>query len=272
MIHPDRCTVLPLDAEPITREDGDTKNDCERNAARRLVASLARSYPRRELVIVEDALAANGPHLRMLTEQAMDFIIVARPDGNASLYEELDRRLRTGRTEEWEEEEDDIVRGYRMATDVPLNRTHPDIRVNSLEYWEVDANGKERTWQWITSLPLSRETAPEIQRAARARWKIENETFNALKNHGYHLEHNYGHGRQYLCSVLGMLTLLAFLIDQVQESFCRVFGQIREKYGTRRRLWERLRAAFTMARLNRWDEFMQWWYSPGSFVVDPPPH
>ena len=38
----------------------------------------------------------------------------------------------------------------------------------------------------------------------RARWKIENETFNTLKNQGYHFEHNYGHGEQHLSVVFVM--------------------------------------------------------------------
>ena len=53
-------------------------------------------------------------------------------------------------------------------------------------------------------------------RAGRARWKVENETFNTLKNQGYHFEHNYGHGQQHLSVVLAMLMMLAFLLDQVQ--------------------------------------------------------
>ena len=52
--------------------------------------------------------------------------------------------------------------------------------------------------------------------AGRARWRIENETFNTLKNQGYHFEHNFGHGYQHLTTVLMHLMLLAFLMDQIQ--------------------------------------------------------
>jgi len=55
-------------------------------------------------------------------------------------------------------------------------------------------------------------------RAGRTRWKVENELFNVIKNKGYHLEHSYGHGKQFLCSTLGGLMLLAFLIDEIQEA------------------------------------------------------
>ncbi len=57
-------------------------------------------------------------------------------------------------------------------------------------------------------------------RTGRCRWKVENETFNTLKNQGYNLEHHYGHGKQHLASVLGMLMILMFLVDQIQETSC----------------------------------------------------
>lgn len=62
------------------------------------------------------------------------------------------------------------------------------------------------------------------------RWKIENETFNAAKNQGYHLKHSYGHGKKYLSSLFGGLMILAFLIDPAQESFYRVFDVIRKHH------------------------------------------
>ncbi len=68
-------------------------------------------------------------------------------------------------------------------------------------------------------------------RAGRARWRIENETFNTLKNQGYHFEHNYGHGNENLCSVMTMLMMLAFLIDQVQQLCCKVYQDARKKAG-----------------------------------------
>ena len=53
-------------------------------------------------------------------------------------------------------------------------------------------------------------TSPNFAACGRARWKIENETFNVLKTNGYNLEHNFGHGKETLASVLVVLNLLAF--------------------------------------------------------------
>ena len=104
----------------------------------------------------------------------------------------------------------------------------------------------------MTDLELSGDTVEAVQVGARTRWKVENETFNTLKNQGYHLEHNYGHGEQHLSTVFATLMMLAFLIDQVQELGCRVFQAARAQFHARTALWERLRAYFTDFRIPDW--------------------
>lgn len=81
-------------------------------------------------------------------------------------------------------------------------------------------------------------------RGGRARWHIENETFNTLKNQGYHFEHNYGHGVQNLSVVFAMLMMLAFLVDQTQQLCCGLFRAVWQKLGSKRALWEILRSHF----------------------------
>ena len=83
-------------------------------------------------------------------------------------------------------------------------------------------------------------------RAARARWRIENETFNTLKNGGYNLGHNYGLGKKNLSAVFTILMMLAFLVDQVQQMSCWLFQKAVEKYGAKYRLWERIRSYFNI--------------------------
>ena len=81
-------------------------------------------------------------------------------------------------------------------------------------------------------------------RGGRARWKIENETFNTLKNQAYNFAHNYGHGADNLSVVFAMLMMLAFLVDQTQQLGCALFQAVWTKLGSKRRLWERMRALF----------------------------
>ena len=101
-----------------------------------------------------------------------------------------------------------------------------------------------KKFSWITDLAITRENARHLVRGGRARWKIENETFNTLKNQGYHYEHNFGHGQQHLSVVFALLMMLAFLVDQTQQLCCGLFQAVLSKAGSKRVLWEQLRSHF----------------------------
>jgi hypothetical protein len=132
---------------------------------------------------------------------------------------------------------------FRFVSDVPLNASHADLRVNFLECWEWNKDTVQH-FSWVTDLRVNTGTVYQLMRGGRARWRIENETFNTLKNQGYHFEHNYGHGYQHLSVVFAVLMLLAFLVDQVQQMCCPLFQAVWGKLGSKRRLWERMRALF----------------------------
>jgi hypothetical protein len=256
IVHPDKSTVLPLFSEPIIKQDGTTKNDCERNAGKRLYPALNKSFPRLKMIALEDALAANGPHIKTLEDNHFSFIIRVKPDGNVSLMITVQECMIAGKTDEFETKDaKGVLRGYRFVNDVPLNNTHPDIRVNFLEYWEINDKGKQKNFMWITDITLSRDNVYSVMRAGRARWKVENETFNTLKNLGYHFEHNYGHGKQHLATVLGVLTILAFLLDQIQELYCPVFQAARNKFYSRTSLWEKIRGMMEEHYIQDWKSF-----------------
>ena len=90
-------------------------------------------------------------------------------------------------------------------------------------------------------------------RGGRGRWKIENETFNTLKNQGYQLEHNYGHGQKHLATVFGLLMVLAFFVDQVQELCCSLFQAARQQFHSRTSLWDKLRGLFKEYFVVSWE-------------------
>src|SRR5262249_20245738 len=111
----------------------------------------------------------------------------AEQAGRVTSYERHDRAAR-------------VVHRFRFVHDVPLNTSNRDVRVNFIEYWEVGEH-KVQHFSWVTDLRVSQRNVYHLMRGGRARWKIENETFNTLKNQGYHFEHNYGHGTQNLSVV-----------------------------------------------------------------------
>jgi len=96
----------------------------------------------------------------------------------------------------------------------------------------------------VTDLKITRQSALPIMRGGRCRWKIENETFNTLKNQGYHFEHNFGHGKQHLSVVFSVLMMLAFLIDQVQQISSPLFNAVWDKLGSKRAYWDNIRSHF----------------------------
>jgi len=129
-----------------------------------------------------------------------------------------------------------------------LNGDNRDILVNFFEYYETDTKTGEQLFRgsWITDLPISELDPVELVAVARSRWKVENETFNTLKNQGYHLEHNYGHGKKYLSTNFALLTLLAFLTDQMAQHCDPYFEKALNSRKTKKGLWEKIRQVFDL--------------------------
>jgi hypothetical protein len=257
IVHPERKTVLPLVPEAITHQDGKPKNDCERNAAKRLLHALREDFPHLPLIILEDSLAGNGPHLQLLQTLGLRYIIGVKEGDHPYLFDAVQQQLHADNCQELDYvDEHGVEYGYRLVNDLALNASHPDIRVNFLEHWIIDGD-QSQLFTWITDLALSTETVIPIARGGRTRWKVENETFNTLKNQGYQLEHNYGHGQQHLATVFAFLMMLAFLVDQVQELSCRLFQAARAYYRSRTTLWERLRGRVTEFYIPDWHTLWQ---------------
>ena len=93
----------------------------------------------------------------------------------------------------------------------------------------------------------------QLVRAGRARWKIENETFNTLKNQGYHLKHNFGHGDRHLAEAFFTLNLLAFFMHQIFELVDGLYQQVRTFFSSRRAFWDEVRSAFRLFLFNLGD-------------------
>ncbi len=252
LVHPQLKTVLPLMPEAITRQDGMTKNDCERNASKRLLRALREDFPKLKLIVVEDSLASNGPHIELLHALDMRYILGVKVGDHEALFEAVQQRLARGQCQELTViDHKGVEHGYRWVNRITLNKAHPDIQVNFLAYWEIK-DGKERHWTWVTDIELNPGNVETLMRGARARWKVENETFNTLKNQGYNLEHNYGHGQVHLSTVFATLMMLAFLVDQVQQHSCRLFQAAQVRFHSRIALWETLRAVFTHFCIPDW--------------------
>lgn len=246
LVHPHKREVFPLDCEPIICQDGSTKNDCERNAAKRLLSAMEQRYSDTRFVVVEDALYSNAPHIRQIKGLAWHYILNVKPDSHKSLFAQVEGRRQRNQMLHYEHLSGDGTRHvFEYTNDVALNGSAADVRVNFLHYEEHSPKGKLRRFSWITDFKLHARNVVRIMQAGRARWKIENETFNTLKNQGYNFEHNYGHGYQYLSTILALLMFLAFTIDQIQQHCSQLFQRLWAGLVTKVKLWECLRSFFT---------------------------
>jgi hypothetical protein len=262
LIHPDRRAVIPLMPEPIVKQDGTEKNDCERNAAKRFITKLRQDHPHLKLIVTEDSLSSNAPHIQVLQDHNVHYILGVKEGDHVSLFEHVTAAEQAGRVTYYDRDDSETgVRSrFRFVSDLPLNETHAALRVNFLECWEW-AGDQVQHFSWVTDLCVNKGTVYQIMRGGRARWRIENETFNTLKNQGYHFEHNFGHGYQHLSVVFAVLMMLAFLVDQVQQLCCPLFQAVWARLGSKRRLWEKMRALFyTYALRSMQHLFEALWY------------
>ena len=243
IVHPDYKEVIPLAPEMIVKQDGNAKNDCERNAAKRFLKKVRQDHPRLGLIVIEDGLSSNAPHIRDLQVHGMHYILGAKEGDHPLLFHTLREADDTVEFSMTDGENPKITHRFRFLNNVPLNQANIDLKVNVLEYWEV-SDEKTLHFSWVTDFTITRDNACILMRGGRARWKIENETFNTLKNQGYNFEHNYGLGKEHLSEVFVMLMMLAFLIDQTQQLTSAIFKAAWAKLGTKRALWENIRNLF----------------------------
>lgn len=182
------------------------------------------------------------------------FIIGVNPGGNPSLFEWLKGIELTTFSCKTKKE----MLEYRFCNGVPLNDANHDLEVNFIECLVKDKSGKVKRFTWVTDILVTKDNVHQLSRGGRARWKIENETFNTLKNQGYHFEHNFGHGYRHLSHVFGLLMFLAFFIDQVQQRCCGLFGAALSKAGSKTRYWRRLQSIFTELYIESWEALYLW--------------
>ena len=255
IVHPDQSNVIPLCPEIIQNIDGNEKNDCERNAAKRFIDNFRREHPHLKVIAIQDGLASNAPYIEFLEEKKIKYILGAKPGDHAYLFQQLEKSNESKYFELWEENE--TLHQFRFTNGLSLNKSHLSLKVNIIEYRETRANGKELNFSWVTNISVTENNVYQLMRGGRARWKIENETFNTLKNLGYNFEHNYGHGKEFLASVFCTLMILSFFIDQIQEISCHLFQLARKEAGTYRTLWQRMRTFFEYFVMPSWEEFYQ---------------
>jgi hypothetical protein len=255
IMHPDKKQVFPVMPEAISNEDGSKKQDCETNAAKRFIEQLRRDYPRQKFILGGDGLMSHQPMIETVMDNDMHYLFVAKPGDHKYLYEWIETFDTLAETSFYSDKGRRHV--IRWQNDVPLKDGDDAVRVNFVEYQQFNEDAK-MTFRntWVTDIPLTQDNAVVVARAGRCRWKIENECFNSLKNQGYELTHNYGHGKAHLSLNMYLLTLLAFTFHQVFELTDGMYQACREASGAKTRMWEDLRALMKRFLVEDWQHLM----------------
>ena len=265
IVHPDMRQVLPLAPESISNRDGTKKQDCERNAAKRLVHKIRASYPKLKIIVTADGLYSNQPFIDELNAAKMSFILVAKPSDHKVLFEWVNELMALGDGGRLELADHKGRRHrYQWINQVPLNGSKDADLVNFFQYQLVAKSGKV-TYKnsWVTDIEINENNVLSLVKGGRSRWKIENETFNTLKNQGYHIEHNFGHGQQNLSMIFFTLNLLAFYVHQILELTDRLYHTVRySKFTSRKEYWNQLRCTIRILIFPRWESLLQ-------FILDP---
>jgi len=265
VVHPDIRHVVPLAPEPIHRIDGQSKQDCEINAGKRMLDKIRKDHPKLPIIILGDSLYSKQPFVDKLKEKNMSFILAAKPDDHKVLFEwvsEIKQMKESQRLEFRDLQGRQHI--FEWINDVPLNGRKDAHDVNYFEYTLINAEGKRAFFgSWVTDLAIGDQNIVDLVRGGRSRWKIENENFNTLKNQGYHAEHNYGHGKKNAGYNFFLFILIAFFVHQILELTDPLFQACRKKFSSRREFWNQLRCTVRIMLFRSWRHLLE-------FVRDPP--
>ena len=258
LVAPGHNQVVPLEPEFVVPQDGHDKQDCESMAARRWLAAHGAHYARLDPVYLGDDLYSRQPTCQDVLATGGHFLFVCKPSSHPTIEEyltgidlpELTQQVKRGRAR--------LTYTYRWLADVPLRADADAMTVNWLMI-EIRNPASEVTYRnsFITDLPVDRDNVVELAACGRARWKIENESFNTLKTKGYNLEHNFGHGQHHLSAVLAILNLTAFAFHTVAELLVALWRNALHQIAARAHFFSHLRAITAYILFPSWTHLLQ---------------
>ena len=240
IVSPNMKQVIPLEPEFIKKQDGYDKQDCENAAVKRWLTKNSQKQDDAPVTLLGDDLYSRQPICKLALSKDYNFIFVCRETSHKTLYEWLEFLEKSGEVQTLEKKEwngrKKLIYRYRYTNKIPLKDGDNSLQVNWCEVTIINQKTQELIYQnsWITNHKISNNNVEKIVKAGRSRWKIENEGNNVLKNHGYNLEHNFGHGQNNLCEMLLSLNLLAFLFHSVLDLANSTYKKVRELLVSRR--------------------------------------
>jgi hypothetical protein len=257
IVRPGDQKVFCLPPEFVRPQDGDKKQDCELKAAKRWVERVAPSCTKYNPIYLGDEKKKKNDLCSMILQEYGNFIFTCKDSSHKILAEF--RKGISASTHSEIKGVGDQKREYHYSwiSNLPIRDGDDALSVNWFDVTIVNPKGKATYHSaFITNLTPTKENISELTSCARARWKIENETFNVLKNNGYHLEHNFGHGKQTLASMLVTFNLLAFIMHNACDALERQWQHARDVCGPRTRMFIHLWNITIYHTFKSWDALM----------------
>lgn len=262
IVCPGRSAVIALPPAYIMPPDGHDKQDCEQAAGKRWLTTHAQAVAPSQVTLLGDDLYSPQSFCALARQPGFTFLLVCQPDSHATLYErlafghandgiaQLERRRWNGRFTE--------VMLDRYINDVRLRGGDDAMSVNGFERMSVRATTGAQLYHhsFIPNHRLTAANVVDVAQAGRGRWKIENENNHVLKTKGYHLEHNFGPGKQYLSAFMLSLNLLAFLFHTVLEWSDEKYALLRRVLARRQTLFEDIQALTRYMVFDSWHHLM----------------
>ena len=270
LVSPEQNNVVALAPQFVQPQDGHDKQDCELAASGRWLDQWGAHYASWGVTYLGDDLYCHQPHCERVLALNAHFLFTCKPDSHSTLYEWVADFARNGgvptvvRTRRLGKKT--FIDTYRYVNQVPLRNSDDALMVNWCELVTTDAEGDVMFRNaWATSHRLTDDNIAALAAAGRARWKIENENNNTLKTKGYHFEHNFGHGKQYLSNLFATMILLAFLVHTTLDWIDAPYRAVRDSLPSRRTFFEHLRALIHYLPFDDWNHLMQ-------FMIKRPNH
>ncbi len=254
IVAPGHKRVLPLPPEFIVPQDGHDKQDCEQIAGKRWLDRHGPIYADLKPIYLGDDLYAKQPMCEKIRSVGGHFIFTCKLSSHKTIAEYIHGATMHEHQETRGYGKAQRTYTYRWIDNVPIRDGNDAMNVNFLELRITNPAGKQTYYNtYATDLTITPENVAEIGACGRARWKVENETFNTLKNNGYNLDRNFGHGKKTLASILATLNLLAFAFHTVCDLSEPLWRQAMDYWAKRRTFFERLRNITIDRTFQTWD-------------------
>jgi len=261
MVTPGNNNVISLAPEFITPQDGHDKQDSEHEASKRWILQYGPKLKELGVSILGDDLFCHQPLCELMLTEGINFILTCKPDSHKTLYEWVEELEAMGAgkkvvVKRWTGKNHEIDT-YRFVNQVPLRNSDDALMVNWVEIVTTKKDGTiVYKNAFATNHKITEDNVKEVVKTGRAHWKIENENNNVLKTKGYHLEHNFGHGKNNLSSLMVTFNLLAFLFHTILGMVDKKYQQIRNDLPTRKTFFDDVRALTRYWCFNCWDELL----------------